>query len=75
MGEEREFAVEGFELELRLVVELGGIEEDEEVVGSWGFYGGEVEILSFFVCLFLKKNSRFFVCLILSFFLVSSFVF
>ena len=42
LGEEREFGVEGFELELRLVVELGGIEEDEEVVGSWGFRGGEV---------------------------------
>ena len=23
-------------------MELGGIEEDEEVVGSWGFCGGEV---------------------------------
>ena len=58
--------MEGFELELRLVVELGGIEEDEEVVGSWGFCGGEVEILSFFVCLFLKINSGFFVYLIQS---------
>ena len=42
LGKEREFGVEGFELELRLVVELGGVEEDEEVVGSWGFCGGEV---------------------------------
>ena len=39
--------MEGFKLKLRLVVELGGIEEDKEVVGSWGFCGGEVEILSF----------------------------
>ena len=23
-------------------MELGGVEEDEEVVGSWGFCGGEV---------------------------------
>ena len=37
LGKEKEFGVEGFELELRLVVELGGVEEDEEVVGSWGF--------------------------------------
>ena len=44
-------------------MELGGIGEDE-VVRSWGFCGGEVEILSFFVCLFLKKNFGFFVCLI-----------
>ena len=64
LGEEKEFEIEGFELELRLVVELGGVEEDKEVVGSWGFFEGEVEILSFFVCLFLKKNSGFFVCLI-----------
>ena len=64
LGEKKEFGIEGFELELRLVVELGGVEEDKEVVGSWGFFGGEVEILSFFVCLFLKKNSGFFVCLI-----------
>ena len=58
--------MEDFELELRLVVELGGVEEDEEVVGSWGFCGGKVEILSFcvFVCLFLKKIFGFFVCLI-----------
>ena len=34
--------MKGFELELRLVVELGGVEEDEEVIGSWGFRGGEV---------------------------------
>ena len=47
LEEEREFRVEGFKLKLRLVVELGGIEEDKEVVGSWGFCGGEVEILSF----------------------------
>ena len=33
LGEEREFGVEGFELELRLVVELDGVEEDEEIVG------------------------------------------
>ena len=64
LGEKKEFRIEGFELELRLVVELGGVEEDKEVVGSWGFFGGKVEILSFFVCLFLKKNSGFFVCLI-----------
>ena len=64
LGEKKEFGIEGFELELRLVVELGGVEEDKEVVGSWGFFGGEVEILSFFVCLFLKKNYGFFVCLI-----------
>ena len=44
-------------------MELGGIGEDE-VVRSWGFCGGEVEILSFFVCLFLKKNFGVFVCLI-----------
>ena len=64
LGEKKEFGIKDFELELRLVVELGGVEEDKEVVGSWGFFGGEVEILSFFVCLFLKKNSGFFVCLI-----------
>ena len=23
-------------------MEMGGVEEDEEVVGSWGFCGGEV---------------------------------
>ena len=23
-------------------MELGGVEEDEEIVGSWGFSGGEV---------------------------------
>ena len=34
LGEEKEFRVEGFELELRLVVVLGGVEEDEEVVRS-----------------------------------------
>ena len=34
LGEEREFGVEGFELELQLIVELGGVEEDEEVVRS-----------------------------------------
>nr|POE76923.1 hypothetical protein CFP56_26314 [Quercus suber] len=28
LGEDREFGVDGFELELQLVVELGGIEED-----------------------------------------------
>ena len=33
LGKEREFGVKGFELELRLVMELGGVEEDEEVVG------------------------------------------
>ena len=64
LGEKKEFGIEGFELELRLVVELGGVKEDEEVVESWGFCGGEVKILSFFMCLFMKKNSRFFVCLI-----------
>ena len=42
--------MKGFELELRLVVELGGVEEDEEVVRSWGFCGSEVEILSLFLC-------------------------
>ena len=55
LGEEREFEVEGFELDLRLVLELGGVEEDEEVVGSWGFCGGEVEILSF-LCVFVCKE-------------------
>ena len=64
LGKEKEFGVEGFELELRLVVELGGVKEDEEVVESWGFCGGEVKILSFFMCLFLKKKSGFFVYLI-----------
>nr|POF15916.1 hypothetical protein CFP56_17156 [Quercus suber] len=34
LGEKREFIMKGFKLELRLVVELGGVEEDEEVVGS-----------------------------------------
>ena len=47
--------MEGFELELRLVVELGGVEEDEEVVGPWGFCGVEVEILSFCVFVFEEK--------------------
>ena len=42
LGEKREFGVKGSELELRLVMELDGVEEDEEVVGSWGFCGGEV---------------------------------
>ena len=34
LGEEKEFGVECFELELQLVMELGGVEEDDEVVGS-----------------------------------------
>ena len=36
------FSVSNSSFLVRLVVELGGVEEDEEVVGSWGFCGGEV---------------------------------
>ncbi len=32
--------MEGFELELRFIVELSSVEEDEEPVRSWGFCGG-----------------------------------
>ena len=36
------FSISNSSFSIRLVVEMGGVEEDEEVVGSWGFYGGEV---------------------------------
>ena len=68
--------MEDFELELRLVVELGGVEEDEEVVGSWGFCGGEVEILSF--CVFVSKEKFWVFCMFdsnLMYFYVLNFVF
>ena len=79
--------MEGFVLELQLVVELGGVEEDEEVVGSWGFCGGEVvgswgfcggevEILSF--CVFVSKEKFWVFCVFdsnLMYFYVLNFVF
>ena len=37
LGEEKVLGVASFELELRLVLGLSGIEEDKELVGSWGF--------------------------------------
>ena len=68
--------MEDFELELRLVVELGGVEEDEEVVGSWGFCGGEVEILSF--CVFVSEEKFWVFCVFdsnLMYFYVLNFAF
>ena len=57
-------------------MELGGVEEDEEVVGSWGFCGGEVEILSF--CVFVSKEKLWVFCVFdsnLMYFYVLNFVF
>ena len=36
------FSVSNSSFSVQLVMELGGIKEDEEVVWSWGFCGGEV---------------------------------
>ena len=77
LGEKKEFGIEGFELELRLVVELGGVEEDKEVVGSWGFFGAEVEILSFFY-VFVSEDKFWIFCVFnskLMYFYVLNFVF
>lgn len=40
-SDESELAAELLEMELMLVVELCGVEEDENPVGPWGFDGGQ----------------------------------